>query len=104
MTFSISDTGQIGGNLGWIKESSLNKYLKKKIQNLKISEYTNPIRVSGGFIILQLNEKKKIENNNNVDLRLELQKQIRSEKNKQLNQFSTLHFNKVKKDIQIYEF
>lgn len=104
LTFSISNTAQVGGKLGWINENTLNKNLKDKIQNLKINEYTDPIRISGGFLILQLNEKKNLENVNSVDLKSELKKQIRAEKNKQLNQFSTLHFNKVKKDIQIYEF
>ena len=104
LSFSVSSTSQIGGKLGWINENSLNKNLRNKIKNLKIGEHTDPISISGGFLILQLNEEKNIENDNNVDLELELKKQIRSEQNKQLTQFSTLHFNKVKRDIQIYEF
>mgnify|MGYP001266854256 CR=1 FL=1 len=104
LSFSISNTAQIGGRLNWINENSLNKNLKKKIQDLEIGKYTGPISVSGGFLILQLNEEKNIKNDKKIDLKIEVNKKIRLETNKQLNQLSTLHFNKVKKDIQIYEF
>ena len=55
----------------------------------------------GGFIILKINEIKVIKGTKNVEE--ELNKLINSTKNNQLNQFSIIHFNKVKQDIEIDE-
>ena len=57
--------------------------------------------VPGGFLILNIDEIKKIKNNQNINE--ELKKIIKSKKNNQLNQFSKIYFNKVKKNIQIDE-
>jgi peptidyl-prolyl cis-trans isomerase SurA len=99
LTYSISNTSNMGGRLGWINENSLNKNLKKILSNLNINEFTNPVTVPGGFLILKINEIKKIENNQNIDE--ELKRIIKSKRNDQLNQFSKIYFNKVKKNIQI---
>ena len=65
-------------------------------------EFTDPITVPGGFMILKINKIKKIEKNQNIDQMVE--KIAQTQKNSQLNQFSKMHFNKVKKDIQLSEF
>mgnify|MGYP000663329219 CR=1 FL=1 len=101
LTHSISDTSSSGGKLGWVKENTMNKNIKDKISNLKINEFTKPITVPGGFLILKLDEVKKTKNDQNVGL--ELKKLMKIKRNEQLNQFSTMYFNKVKKNIQINE-
>jgi peptidyl-prolyl cis-trans isomerase SurA len=101
LTHSVSSTSNIGGKLGWINEESLNENLRKILSNLSINEFTDPVTVPGGFLILKINEIKKIENNQNVNE--ELKKIVKSKKNNQLNQFSKMYFNKVKKNIQINE-
>ena len=55
----------------------------------------------GGFLILQINniKKTKIE----VDVEKELKMLKNYEKNNQLNQYSKIYFNKVKKDLEIHE-
>ena len=75
--------------------------LLEKISNLKIEEYTNPILVPGGFLILKVKDKKKIEKK--IDFEKELDLRIRSLQNQQLNQYSNIYFNKIKKDIVINE-
>ena len=102
LTYSISDTSNIGGKLGWINQETLNPSIIKEISKLKINEYTKPIPVSSGFLILKINEIKYIKNNLDVDL--ELKNLIRLETNKQLNQFSVVYFNKAKKNVQINEY
>ena len=102
LIYSISDTSTNGGNLGWIKESSINKKIKNEISKLKINEFTSPIIIPGGFLILKLNEIKKTERE--IDLKNELQTIIRIKTNDQLNQFSNIFLNKIKKDIVISEF
>ncbi|MDC3120454.1 peptidyl-prolyl cis-trans isomerase, partial [Candidatus Pelagibacter sp.] len=96
-----SQTSNMGGRLDWINENSMNKSIREIVNKLKINEVTKPMLVPGGYLILKINDIKtvKIELNFNE----ELKKMIRSKKNYQLNQFSKIYFNKIKKDIQIYE-
>ncbi len=98
---SISNTSNSGGDLGWIKENSLSSKLQKSISTLNIGEITEPILIQGGFLILKLNDTKKIKNE--IDIEKELKKLIAKETNQQLNQLSNIYFNKVKKEIQINE-
>ena len=101
LKYSISQSSKLGGNLGWIDESSISNKIKKELLSLKIKEYTNPIQVAGGFLILQINDIKNIKSK--IDTDKELKKIIRSRTNDQLNQFSKMYFNKVKKDMNINE-
>ena len=101
LKYSNSQTSNIGGKLNWINENSLNDKIKKLLNSLEINEYTGPIKVSGGFLVLKLNDLKIVQKK--IDPEQELKKRIRSLKNEQLNQFSKMHFNKVKKDIRIDE-
>ena len=98
---SISNTSNSSGDLGWIKENSLSSKLQKSISTLNIGEITEPILIQGGFLILKLNDTKKIKNE--IDIEKELKKLIAKETNQQLNQLSNIYFNKVKKEIQINE-
>jgi len=101
LKYSLSPTSSLGGKLGWISENSLNKNILKSIKDLKVNSITKPVVVPGGFLILQINDIKneKIE----IDLKKELAKLINFEKNNQLNQYSKIYFNKVKKDLEISE-
>ena len=101
LKYSISATSKIGGQLDWINENSLNKQIKDAIKDLKIDDFTKPINVSSGFLILKINDIKNTQIE--VDLEDELKKLINFEKNNQLNQYSKIYFNKVKKNLQIDE-
>ena len=101
LAYSISDTANKGGNLGWISESILSEKIYKKIKKLKIGEYTNPILVPGGFLILKLLDFKEV--NKEFDIENEVKKIVKEKTNQQLNKFSNIYFNKVKKDIVIDE-
>jgi len=101
LKYSVSPTSNLGGKLDWINENSLNKNIKEAIKNLEINDFTKPINVQGGFLILQINDIKntKIE----IDADKEFKKLENYEKNNQLNQYSKIYFNKVKKDLEISE-
>ena len=101
LAYSISDTANKGGNLGWISESILSEQIYKKIKKLKIGEHTNPILVPGGFLILKLLDFKEVNKEFNIEN--EIQKIVKEKTNQQLNRFSNIYFNKVKKDIVIDE-
>ena len=101
LKYSISETSNIGGTLDWISENSMNKNIKKIIKDTKINEITNPITIPGGFLILKINDVKDTKLTKNKDE--ELKRLIAESKNNQLNQFSKMYFNKIKKNIQINE-
>ena len=99
---SISDTSINGGKLGWIKESSLSSEIKNVIKDTKIGEITMPVSIPGAFIILYKEDKR--ESLVKLDIKKEIDKIIKKRTNEQLNQFSNIYFNKIKKNVNIYEF
>ena len=100
-TYSFSDTSKIGGDIGWINESSLNNDIKKSIQNLQIGDLTKPIILSNGILLLKLINIRNLEAT--IDIENELKKAINYEHNRQLNQYSKIYFNKVKKNLDFNE-
>ena len=101
LLYSISSTSQNNGNIGWISASSLNKNIYDKIKNLKVGEISKPITIPGGFLILKILEMKIVQEE--IDVEKELSKVIKNKTNSQLNQYSLIFYNKIKKDIQIDE-
>ena len=98
---SVSDTAKLGGKIGWISDSQLNETIKKEIINLKIGEYSKPVTIPGGFLIVKLNDIKKEEIDSNFDE--EFNKKVDSERNSQLKNFSEIYFKKIKKNSTISE-
>ena len=101
LKYSISQTSKIGGKLDWINENSLNENIKNKLSELKVNEFTDPINIPGGFLILKINEIKN--ETMNLDVKNILKNMIRAARNDQLNQFSNMYFNKIKNNITINE-
>ena len=99
LTYSLSDSAKVGGNIGWIDYNLLNSQIKNEINKIKKGEYTKPILTAGGFIILKIDDERNILNN--INFEEEMNKLIKIETNQQLNQFSNIYFNKVRKDIAI---
>jgi peptidyl-prolyl cis-trans isomerase SurA len=102
LNYSISDTSKNGGKLGWIKENALNQIIKKQLSFKKIGEITNPISLPGGFLILKIEDIKETEKK--LDLNKEIKNIIEKQKNEQLNMYSNIYFNKLKKNVKINEF
>ena len=96
-TYSFSESAKIGGNIGWINENSLNNNIRKNISNLKVGEFTKPIILSNGILILKLINIKNSETT--IDIENELKKAINYERNRQLNQYSKIYYNKIKKNL-----
>ena len=99
--FSISDTTKNGGKLGWIKENVLNSKIKKELKNMDIGEYTNPIVIPGGFLILKIEDIREIKRD--LDIEKETKKVINKKTNNQLNRLSNIYLNKLRLNIQINE-
>ena len=99
--YSKSDTSKYGGDIGWIKGTRLSNKIKEKISKIKISEVSEAIQVSNGYIFLKINNKREIAEK--FDLDKELKQQINFERNRQLNQYSLNYYKKLKKNTIIYE-
>ena len=96
-TYSFSESAKIGGDIGWINENSLNSNIKRNISTLQIGEITKPIILSNGILVLKLINIKNSEAN--IDIENELKKVINYERNRQLNQYSKIYYNKIKKNL-----
>tara|TARA_Y100000768_G_scaffold90529_1_gene65207 strand:+ start:2407 stop:3333 length:927 start_codon:yes stop_codon:yes gene_type:complete len=99
--YSISDTSSNGGKLGWIKEEILNSKIKNEIKMTKVGNFTKPIVIPGGFLILNIEKIKETEKN--IDVEKEIKNIIDEKTNDQLNRFSNIYINKLKKNIQLNE-
>ena len=99
--YSIADTSKFGGNLGWVDEKQLSQEINIAIEKLEIGEVSQPIKITNGFLILKIENKKqkKIK----FDKKKLLEQAILFEKNKQYNQFSIIYYNKLKLNSLIDE-
>ena len=73
----------------------------KEEKTLKVNQITKPIQASSGYLILKLNDKKNKEVK--IDIKKTINRRIAQERNRQLNQFSLIYFNKIKQNIFISE-
>ena len=82
--------------------NSINKKILNKIMEINISNFTEPLVIPGGYLILKVNEKRITKKD--IKLEDELKKTIEIKTNKQLNQFSLLFFKKLKQNTVINEY
>lgn len=99
--YSISNTSKLGGKVGWISENSLNEDILKKLKSINVGEYTDVIQLQNNFLILKIEDIRI--NQNNLDKQKEFEKIVEMETNKQLNQFSKIYYNKIKKNYSLNE-
>ena len=99
--YSISESSKFGGNLGWINENNLSKEIIENLSSLKEGDLTNVIKIGNNFLLLKINKIRINKIKFNTDEKLK--KLINVERNKQLNQFSRIFFNKSKINYSINE-
>tara|TARA_X000000950_G_scaffold233087_1_gene282386 strand:+ start:1146 stop:2072 length:927 start_codon:yes stop_codon:yes gene_type:complete len=93
--FSISNSSLEKGDIGWISSKQFSKNIFDKIKNLKIGEITEPIKNQNSFLILKLQDKRKISSDsiNYNELKKNL---INQERNKLFNLYSRSYISKLK--------
>ena len=101
IAYSISNTASEGGNIGWVKETQLSKNVIREVENLSIGQTTEVLNSPAGKLILILLDKREVKEE--ISLEEELKKAILIERNKQLNQFSSIYFKKVEINTTINE-
>ena len=96
--YSFSSSSTMGGDIGWINKNSLNNKVFKNINDLKIGEISKPIILPNGILILKITDIKfsKI----NIDMESALKEAINYERDRQLNQYSKIYYNKIKKNLK----
>ena len=96
--YSFSESAKTSGDIGWISDGSLSSKIKKSINHLKIGEVSKPIILPNGVLILKVTNIKKKELN--IDIDTEFKKAIDYERNRQLNQYSKIYYNKIKRNLE----
>ena len=100
--FSLSNTAKNGGLIGWVNELQLSKKILSKINDLKIGQISNPIKIQSGYLILKVNNKKEFRQKINIED--QIKDLIDKETNRQLNSFSIVFYKRLKKNVEIYEY
>ena len=78
----------------------MNNNLKKIISELKPGQFSKPVRTSSGFIIIKIDDEKEYVSKFNLADKID--EMTRFKTNEQLNQFSNMYLNKLKKNLIIY--
>ena len=99
--YSLSDTAKFGGEIGWVSKNEISEKIYKQISTLKINEFTKPLKMATGFLLINLDAIKQEEKKNNFEE--QYNNIIMKETNRQLNQYSTIYFKKLEKQSFIYE-
>ncbi len=95
---SISSTK--GGSIGWVVSKSISKNYLEIISKLKKTQISEPIKINNNIVIIKLNDKR-ILNQNNLDL-VEIEKKIiRQKKEEKLNIFSDSHYLNLEKKAYV---
>jgi peptidyl-prolyl cis-trans isomerase SurA len=99
--YSISNTSNFGGKLGWFSEKQLSEKIIDAIKNLSINDISKPIKIANGFMILKIDniKEKKIKNSKEQLL----QELVISETNRKYGQYSLIYYNKLRLNTVISE-
>ena len=99
---SVADSSKFGGEIGWVKETQVSENILNMIKNLKENQISDYIDTPGGYLILQFSKKKKIIESFDEQKNFKLLKRYVT--NRQLNQFSLIHYKRLKKNSIIKEY
>jgi len=98
--YSLSDTAQFDGKIGWVGKGDVSKEIYQNIYNLKINEFSKPLKIGAGFIIINLDAVKEEEQIINLEKKFD--SMVSKEMNRQLTQHSSIHYKKIEKQSFIY--
>ena len=99
--YSISESSNLGGKIGWISENNLSDVISTKLKKIDEKEFTDVIQIGNNYLILKIEQIRL--NQIEINEEEELKKIIKFETNKILNQFSRIFFSKAKINYSINE-
>ena len=95
--YSISQTAERGGSLGWMNEKKLSGKILENIKNLKTNEVGKPIILENSIVFLKKMGEKVYEK----DVKKLKDNIIKIEKEKKLKMFSNSHYSNLERVTQI---
>ena len=101
--YSIAYTSVNGGNIGWVNSKSLSNNILELVKNLKIGEYSKPMKRDTSVLIFYLNDKRKISNLDKNNLEKLKTSIINKKTNSLLNIYSNNHLS-IKKNKTLIEY
>jgi peptidyl-prolyl cis-trans isomerase SurA len=54
--FSISESANFGGKIGWVKENNLSKQISKELSKIKIGQHTEVIQIGNNYLIIKIDD------------------------------------------------
>ena len=101
--FSISNTSNNNGNLGWINSNSIANDILKYLNEIEIGEVTKPFKKQGKIIFLKINDKK-VSNPSEINIEKMTTELVEKKKNELFNLYSNSLLSKLKntKFIEYY--
>ena len=85
-----------------MSKNDISEKIYNQIYNLKINEFSKPLKIGTGFLLINIDDIKEEQRENNLEEKYS--SMVGIEKNRQLNQFSTIYYRKIKKQMFIYEY
>ena len=95
--YSISQTAESGGSLGWMNEKKLSRKILENIKDLKTNEVGKPIILENSIVFLKKMGEKVYEK----DVKKLKDNIIKIEKEKKLKMFSNSHYSNLERVTQI---
>ena len=68
---------------------------------MALGQYSKPLVIPGGFLIIKIEQERYVDVDTDINKEFDLI--VKKKTNDQLNQYSIIYLNKVKKNIQINE-
>ena len=101
--FSISNTSNSNGNLGWINSNSIANDILKYLNEIEIGEVTKPFKKQGKIIFLKINDKK-VSNPSEINVEKMTTELVEKKKNELFDLYSNSLLSKLKntKFIEYY--
>ena len=95
--YSVSQTAERGGSLGWMNEKKLSRKILENIKDLKTNEVGKPIILENSIVFLKKMGEKVYEK----DVKKLKDNIIKIEKEKKLKMFSNSHYSNLERVTQI---
>ena len=99
--YSVSENAKFGGVIGWVDETSISKNILEKISTLNIGEFTSIIDTGTNLLLLKIDDIKIEKKEKNAEE--EFKKILKLKKDKKLEQFSKIYFDKIRINTIINE-